>query len=129
MTIAAITPPEGRVDFLATPDRADSSGTDEVTPPLTGTVVLTESAVWGTVVDVTDAVVRVEISDDDDSMISDEAEGMELGTGPERDDPGIGCVVIEVELPVTVVEVGVPPMLDALVTTVVGTGVLKVGNV
>jgi len=126
MTIAVITPPEGREEFLATPDRADSSGTDEVTPPLTGTVVLTESAVWRAVVDVTAAVVRVEIGNDDDSMISDEAEGMELGTGPERDPPGIGCVVIEVEL---VVEVGVPPMLDALVTTVVGTGVLKVGNV
>jgi hypothetical protein len=119
MTIAAITPPEGRWEELfASPARADSAGTGEFTPPFTGTVVLPETGLWRAVLDVTAVVVRVRVDrgedddvDVDDSMISDEAESVELGTGSER---GIGCVAIEV----------VFPMLDVCTsaTTAVGPG-------
>ena len=130
MTIAAITPPEGRWEELfVDPARADSAGTDEVIPPLSGTVEFSDTTAWGIVLDVTAAVVGVDISDDDDdddddSMIFDEAESIELGTGSERGNPaGIDCVAIEVEPPTTVV--GKPPTLGvcALATTAVGTGV------
>jgi hypothetical protein len=134
MTIAAITPPEGRwEESFASPARADSAGTDEVTPPLTGTVVLSETGLWRAVLDVTAVVVRVgrgdDDDDDDDSMISDEAESVELGTGSVR---GIGCVAIEVEPPTTELGVGMFPMLDVcttLATTAVGSGVLLVRTV
>jgi hypothetical protein len=133
MTIAAITPPEGRwEESFASPARADSAGTDEVTPPLTGTVVLSETGLWRAVLDVTAVVVRVDRGDDDDddddSMISDEAESVELGTGSVR---GIGCVAIEVETPTTELGVGMFPMLDVctLATAAVGSGVLLVRTV
>ena len=69
--------------------------------------------------------------DDDDRIISDEAESMELGTGPERGTPGVGRVAVEVEPRTRVLGVGRSPMLDActLVTTTAGTGVLVVGTV
>jgi len=135
MTIAAITPPEGRREELfVTPPRADSAGTDEVFPPLTGIVVLPETGFWRTTLDVTAVVVRVDTGndddDDDDSMIFDEAESVELGSGTERG--RIDCDAIEVEPPTTELAVGVSPMLDvcaALTTTAAGTGVLVVRNV
>jgi len=141
ITIAAITPPEGRWEELfASPTRAESAGADEITPPATDMVVLPETGLWRTVLDVTADVVRVYIGndddddddDDDDSMISDEAETMELGTGSERGNPpGVGCVAIEVEPPTTVLGVGMSPMLDACTsaTTAAGTGVPVVRTV
>jgi hypothetical protein len=134
MTIAAITPPEGRREELfVSPARADSAGTDEVTPPFAGMLVLPETGVWRTVLDATAVVVRVDIGgdDDDDSMIFDEAESTELGTRVERGNPpGIDCVVIEVEPPTTA-PVSVSPMLDvcALAATAACTGVLVIGSV
>lgn len=134
MTIAAITPPEGRrEELLISPARADSAGTDEVTPPFAGMVVLPETGIWRTALDATAVVVRVDTGDDDDddSMIFDEAESRELGTGSERGNPpGIDCVAIEVEPPTTV-PVSVSPMLDvcAPAATAVGAGVLVVGFV
>jgi hypothetical protein len=134
MTIAAMTPPEGRWDELfVSPARADSAGTDEVTPPLSGTVVFSDTGAWGIALDVTAVVVRVDIGDDDDdddddSMIFDVAEGMELGR-LERGIPGIDCVAIEVEPPTTVA--GKFPMFGvcALATIAAGTGVLVVRSV
>lgn len=96
-------------------------------------VVFSGSGLWGTALDVTAVVVRVEIGNDDndgDSMISDEAES-EPGTGPERgSSPEIG-VAIEVEPPTTVLAIGVFPMLDvcALATRADGTGELVVRSV
>ena len=91
MTIAAITPPEGREEesFAAPdPDREESAGTDEVTPPI---VVLPEIGLWRAVLDVAAVVVGGgDDGDDDDSMISDEAD-VELGTS----------VASEVEPPTT----------------------------
>jgi len=130
-TIAAITPPEGRWEELfVSPARADSAGTDEVFPPLTGTVVFSDTGFWRTTLDVTAVVVRVDTGndvddgdDDDDNMIFDESESMGLGTGSERGNTaGLGCVAIEVEPPTAVV--GTSPMLDVcvLATTAAGTG-------
>lgn len=134
MTIAAIAPPEGRweEELFVFPARADSAGTDEVIPPLTGMV---SSGLWRTALDATAVVVGVDVDvgdgddDDCDSMIFDEAESMELGTGSERGNtPGIDCVAIEVEPPTTGLAVGISPMLGvcALAATAAGTGVLAV---
>jgi hypothetical protein len=108
MTMAAITPPEGRAEELfasPAPARAESAGTNDVAPPLTP------------VLDVTTVVVGVEIGeggdDVDDSMISDGDTGLERG------------VAIEVEL------VDTFPTFDvcALAARVVGTGVLVAGTI
>lgn len=134
MTIAAITPPEGRREELfVTPATADSAGTDEFTPPFAGMVVLPETGIWRTVLDATAVVVRVDVGndDDDDSMIFDEAESTELGTRLGRvNPPGVDCVAIEVEPPTTA-PASVSPMLDvcALEAAAVGTGVLVIGSV
>jgi hypothetical protein len=122
MTIAAITPPEGRPEEFASPvpAKADSAGTAEVSPPLTGPVVLPETGLWRVELDIAAVEAGVEIGggddDDDDSMISDEAGSTES----ER------SVIIEVEL--SVLGVGMSPTFDACrsATTFVGTGVLVV---
>lgn len=119
MTIAAITPPEGREeDFASPPTRAESAGAGEVISPLTGTVVLPITGVWRAVLDVTAAVLGVDVGkgddDDGDSMIFDEAGRMELGTRLERG------VATEVELPTAMLGVEMSAMLDAC--TVGGTG-------
>ena len=135
MTIAAITPPEGRwEELLVFPARADSAGTAEVIPPLTGMV---SAGLWRISLDATDVVVGVDVGDgddddDDDSMIFDEAGSIELGTESERGNtPGTDCVAIEVEPPTTGLTVGISPMLGvcALGATAVGTGVLVVRSV
>jgi hypothetical protein len=115
ITIAAMTPPEGREEeSFALPARADSAGTvaGEVT------AVFPEAGLWGAELDVTAAVVRGDDDDDDDdSMISGEAESVELGTG----------VVVEVEPPTTLLGAVKSPVPDGctLATTLVGTGVLE----
>jgi hypothetical protein len=127
MTIAAITPPEGRREelFAASAARAESTGVDEITP-----VVLPEAGLLKAVLDVTAIGVRVEIGDDDDdddNMISDEAE---IGTGPETPNPSkIVCVAIEVEPPTTVLEVGLAPLPDACTSPTTAVGVLVLRSV
>jgi len=126
MTIAAITPPEGREESFS-PDRAesaDSAGTDEIIPPL---IVLPKTGLWRAAPDATVVLVRVEIGDDgddDDSIIFDDAESMK---GLERGNPP--GVAIEVEPPITalVLGVGMSPMLDAC--TLASTGASVVRNV
>jgi hypothetical protein len=111
--------------LLADPARADSAGTDEVVPPLTGMVDFSSSGLWRTVPDAAAAVVRVYTGndDDDDSVIS---EIMELGTGAERE---IGGVAIEVELPTAVLSVSPVPDVCTSATTGVAPGVLVVRTV
>jgi hypothetical protein len=121
--MAAIIPPEGREVLFAVPARSDSAGTDEVTPPFAGTVVLSEIGLWGTMLDV--VAVGDDDDEEDDSMMSDVVGGMELGTAPEEDNTsGLKGVAVEVETPTRLVEVGMLPMpgTATLAMTVGGTG-------
>jgi hypothetical protein len=126
MTMAAITPPEGPEDFFAPPSRRESA---EFVPLVT--VVLPETGLWRTELDISGVVVGVEIGggDDNDDGIPVTAGGVELGTGPERDNPsGTTSVTTDVKVSTTVIGVGVSPMSDAgtSVTTVVGTRMVVV---
>ena len=125
--MAAITPPEGPEEPLAPPFRKEFA---EVVPLIT--VVLPETGLWRTGLDVSGAVVEEEIGvgddddeeDDDGVPVTARSVDVELGTRPERDDPsGIISVATDVKVSTTVNGVGVSPMSDAgtLVTTVVGT--------
>jgi hypothetical protein len=127
--MAAITPPEGPEEPFAPPFRRESA---EVVPLIL--VVLPETGLWRTGLDVSGIVVEEEIGvGDDDDDDDDDDDGVpvtvgsvdvELGTRPERDDPsGTTSVAIDVKVSTTVNGVGGSPMSDAgaLVTTVVGT--------
>lgn len=128
MTMAAIPPPERWEELFAAPPRKESA---EVAPSDVG-VVLPETGLWGTGLDVSGVGVGVEAGggdDDDDGVVSDDpvtAGSVELGTEPEKDSPpGIIGVTVDVKAPATVVGEGGSPMTDACasVTTVVGSGV------
>ncbi len=78
--------------------------------------MLPEAGLWRAELDVTAVVVRGDDDgDDDDSMISDESESVELGTG----------VVIGVEPPTRLLGAAKSPDGCTLATTLVGTGVLE----
>lgn len=128
MTMAAIPPPERWEELFASPPRKESA---EVAPSVV-VVVLPETGLWRTGLDVSGVGVGVEAGggdDDDDGVVSDDpvtAGSVELGTEPEKDNPsGIIGVTVGVKAPATVVGEGGSPMSDACasVTTVAGSGV------
>jgi len=125
MTMAAITPPEGPEEFFPSPSRRESAE-----PVLLVAVVLPETGLWRTGLDISGVVVGVEIGggDDNDDGIPVTAGGVELGTGLERDDPCGTKTVTIVKVSTTVIGVGVSPRSDAgtSVTTVVGTRMVLV---